>query len=226
MKTLALKDISAVSLDDLLGGISFFRELREVDPKQAEFLATYARVLVADPGEIVIHHGDHDPSFYFLLRGQLLVYPDDESTGGEPLSVITPGHVFGALAMICNVDRTATLVADPTGGEVKLVAIDGTGFGELNDYTRVRRHTKILFYRMVVANTRWKLEVYRMQQPNNVISRDMRKLELFRGTLNSEEELQSLARQAQQMTVLLMRWNNLFYEEGSGDNDASPINTA
>lgn len=60
---------------------------------------------------------------------------------------------------------------------------------------------------------------------NHVISRDMRKLELYRGVPNSEEELQSLARQAQQMTVLLMRWNNLFYEEGSGDNGASPINT-
>jgi CRP-like cAMP-binding protein len=224
MKTLSLKEIPALSLDDLLGGISFFRELRQVDSRQTEFLATYARVLSADPGEIVIHHGDNDPSFYFLLRGQLLVYPDDDSIKGEPLSVITPGHVFGALAMICRADRTATLVADPNGGEVKLVAIDGSAFGELNDYTRVRRHTKILFYRMVVANTRWKLEVYRMQQPNHVISRDMRKLELFRGIQGSEDELQSLARQAQQMTVLLMRWNNLFYDEGT-DSGASPINT-
>lgn len=224
MKTLALSDIPAVSLDDLLAGISFFRELREVDPKQAEFLATYARVMAADPGEIVIHHGDSDPNFYFLLRGQLLVYPDDRSLYGEPLNVITPGHVFGALAMICRVDRTATLVADPNAGGVKLVVVDASAFGELADYSRVRRHTKILFYRMVVANTRWKLEVYRMQRPNHVISRDMRKIELFRGPPNTDEELHCLARQAQQMTVLLMRWNNVFNEDGS-DSGASPIHT-
>lgn len=224
MRTLALSEIPAVSLDDLLAGISFFRELREVDPRQAEFLATYARVVAADPGEIVIHHGDSDPNFYFLLRGQLLVYPDDQSIRGEPLNVITPGHIFGALAMICRVDRTATIVADPSAGGVKLVVIDGSAFGDLDDYSRIRRHTKILFYRMVVANTRWKLEVYRMQQPNHVISRDMRKIELYRGQPNTEEELQALARQAQQMTVLLMRWNNVFNEEGS-DTGASPIHT-
>lgn len=224
MRTLALSEIPAVSLDDLLAGISFFRELREVDPRQAEFLATYARVVAADPGEIVIHHGDSDPNFYFLLRGQLQVYPDDQSIRGEPLNVITPGHIFGALAMICRVDRTATIVADPGAGDVKLVVIDGSAFGDLEDYSRIRRHTKILFYRMVVANTRWKLEVYRMQQPNHVISRDMRKIELYRGLPNTEDELQSLARQAQQMTVLLMRWNNVFNEEGS-DNGASPIHT-
>lgn len=224
MRTLALNEIPAVSLDDLLAGISFFRELREVDPRQAEFLATYARVVAIEPGETIIHHGDSDPNFYFLLRGQLLVYPDDQSVQGEPLNVITAGHVFGALAMICRVDRTATIVADPGSRDIKLVVIDGSAFGELNDYTRVRRHTKILFYRMVVANTRWKLEVYRMQQPNHVVSRDLRKIELFRGPPNTEEELQSLARQAQQMTVLLMRWNTVFNDEGT-DYDASPIHT-
>lgn len=224
MKLLTSGAQSPAALDDLLSGISFFRELRTVDAKQAEFLATYAKVMSVEPGETVIHYGDSDPNFYFLLRGQLLVYPDDQSLQGEPLSTITPGHVFGALAMICRVDRTATILADPQGGEVKLVVIDGSAFGELKDYSRVRRHTKILFYRMVVANTRWKLEVYRMQSPTHVISRDMRKIELFRGTPDSEEELQSLARQAQQMTVLLMRWNTLFLEEQSG-NDSSPIHT-
>ncbi|GGX64073.1 cyclic nucleotide-binding domain-containing protein [Saccharospirillum salsuginis] len=224
MRTLALSDIPAVSLDDLLSGISFFRELREVDPKQADFLATYARIMAAEPGEIIIHHGENDPAFYFLLRGQLLVYPDDHSTQGKPLNVITPGHIFGALAMICHVDRTASIVADPSGGDVKFVAIDGSAFGELKDYSRIRRHTKILFYRMVVANTRWKLEVYRMQQPNHVISRDMRKVELYRGEPNTDEELESLARQAQQMTVLLMRWNTVFQDEGS-DSGVSPIHT-
>ncbi len=224
MRTLALSEIPAVSLDDLLSGISFFRELREVDPRQAEFLATYARIMAAEPGEIVIHHGDNDPNFYFLLRGQLLVYPDDQSIRGEPINTITPGHIFGALAMICRVDRTASIVADPNGGNVKLVVIDGSAFGELKDYSRIRLHTKILFYRMVVANTRWKLEVYRMQQPNHVISRDMRKVELYRGKPNTEEELDSLARQAQQMTVLLMRWNTVFNDEGT-ENGASPIHT-
>lgn len=224
MRTLALSEIPAVSLDDLLSGISFFRELREVDPRQAEFLATYARIMAAEPGEIVIHHGDNDPNFYFLLRGQLLVYPDDHSIRGEPINTITPGHIFGALAMICRVDRTASIVADPNGGNVKLVVIDGSAFGELKDYSRIRLHTKILFYRMVVANTRWKLEVYRMQQPNHVISRDMRKVELYRGKPNTEEELDSLARQAQQMTVLLMRWNTVFNDEGT-ENGASPIHT-
>lgn len=224
MRTLALSEIPAVSLDDLLSGISFFRELREVDPRQAEFLATYARIMAAEPGEIIIHHGENDPAFYFLLRGQLLVYPDDHSIRGEPLNVITPGHIFGALAMICHVDRTASIVADPSGGEVKFVAIDGSAFGELKDYSRIRRHTKILFYRMVVANTRWKLEVYRMQQPNHVISRDMRKVELYRGEPNTDAELESLARQAQQMTVLLMRWNTVFNDEGSASG-VSPIHT-
>jgi len=60
---------------------------------------------------------------------------------------------------------------------------------------------------MVMNNTRWKLSVYRMQNPDHALSDALQKVEAFTGEKETVEELQSLDRQIHQLTDLMQKWN-------------------
>lgn len=208
MKSIPITQYSPDMLESLLSGIPFYKDLIFHDPDQMEVLKAHSALYEPAPGEVVIAKGATDQVFYFLLSGQLAVYPDGKKLR-RAVNYLTPGQALGVLALLCRSPRTATLVADPKSGRVQLIGTDFTPFGELTDFSRIKLPTKLALWRMVAHNTRWKLNVYRMQTPDHPLAQALTRVETFSGEKGTVEELQSLDRQVRALTDLMQKWNEV-----------------
>lgn len=216
MKTIALSNYPHETLETLLSGIPFYKDLMIEDRLQTDILLRYSRVFEPAAGEVVMRKDDRADTFYFLLKGQLIVYPDGD-LARPAVNYLSAGQVFGALSLLCRTPRTATIVADPNATRVLLFGTDFVPFGDLDNFGKIKLSTKLALWRMVVHNTRWKLEVYRMEHPDHPLAPELRRVELFRGEKNSLEELLSLDRQVRQLTDILLKWNSALTATPGGD---------
>ena len=221
MKSIALTNYPPETLETLLSGIPFFKDLMLESREQTDTLLRYSRIFEPAPGEVVLRKGERAETFYFLLKGQLVVYPDGDQAR-PAVNYLSAGQVFGALSLLCKTPRTASIVADPKVSKVMLFGTDFTPFGDLANFQRIKLPTKLAFWRMVAHNTRWKLEVYRMENPEHPLSKELRQVEIFRGENNSVDELQSLDRQIWQLTDIMLQWNEAL-AVGQGRNDAETL---
>lgn len=199
------------TVEQLVAVIPFYKTVKRQDAWQFEVLLQHSRIVNFAPGEIVLKRGERGSWLYFLLKGQLAVYVDDNITASaEAVNYITPGEVFGDLAMLVDEQRTATVVADPSSRRVMAFSTDFTVFGELSDFRAINQQTKLAYYRNTVHSLRWKLEVYRMNYPGYELANHHRGVKLYSGVPDSYEELVSLHAQAVQLARLLVRWNRQF----------------
>jgi len=205
MQIQALHRSSQQAVEALLGAVTLFKQVSLVDPGQLEVLLRHSQILEARPGEVVIEAGQIDTWLYFLLKGQLVVY------AGEPavrrVNAITPGELFGDMAILLDLPRSATVIADIKAKRNLIVRTDFSVFGESQDLGCITLPVKLLFYRTMVHNLRWKLEVYRAQFPQHIFAADHRKVRLYTGPRNTLEELLSLDKQAHNLAALLIHWN-------------------
>lgn len=207
MKTTPITSLTPDVLDALLSGIPFYKDLMFNDPEQMKLLLSHSLLFEPAPGEVVIEKGGRDKIFYFLLSGMLAVYPDGKRKG-QALNYLSAGQILGALSLLCNSPRTATLVADPQSLRVQLFGADFSPFGELTDFSQIKLSTKLVLWRMVMNNTRWKLGVYKMQNPDHPLTQALQRVETYTGEKNTVEELKSLDRQIHQLTDLMQKWND------------------
>lgn len=198
------------TVEQLLSGIPFYKTVKQQDRWQFETLLQASRIVTFEPGEPVLKVGERDSWLYFLLKGQLAVYVTEDIANAEVVNYITPGEVFGDLAMLVGAQRSATLVADPNCRVTSAFATDFTVFGELNDFRAISLPTKLTYFRNTVHNLRWKLEVYRMKFPQQELASHHHKVKLFTGAKDSYDELLSLHAQAVALAKLLMQWNEQF----------------
>lgn len=200
----ALHSSSPQAIDLLLGSVALFKQIYLLDPVQFDVLLRYSQLLEARPGEVVIETGQIDTWLYFLLKGQLVVY------AGEPavrrVNTITPGEIFGDMAILLDLPRSATVIADIKPRQSLVVRTDFSIFGEPKDLGCISLPVKLMVYRTMVHNLRWKLEVYRSQFPDRLAA-DHRKIRLYTGRRDTTEELTSLDIQARQLAELLIGWN-------------------
>jgi CRP-like cAMP-binding protein len=88
----------------------------EVDPAQRELLAASARLVRAEPGDVVIAEGDATTSSYVVVSGAV----DVENAAGDLLARLRAGQLVGEVAAVAQTqgyrfDRTATVRAvEPT----------------------------------------------------------------------------------------------------------------
>lgn len=204
MKIKEIRLLPEAELAGLLARIPFFKELRQRDEGQLQLLLTYSCLVELDPGETIMRRGQKGTWLYFLIKGELQVFRDEP--GSDFLSSITPGELFGDLALLWNHERKATVAARNDRGAL-LFACDFKAFGEPDNFTQVQLSTKLLFYRTVVHSIRWRLEVNRMQQPAHPLVAELLKVPLYGGTRGGMDELQALHRQAQNLAAILERWN-------------------
>lgn len=193
----------------LLSGIPFFNEVARESTDQLNTLLELAEIMQAQPGETVIKEGDSDTYLYFLLKGQLAVVAPNgaQNSSGQVLNYISPGEVFGALAMIRGTERTATIKVDDATREAIVARLNYDYFKNLKDTSTLVMSTKLSFYRMLVHNIRWTLEVNKMQNPQHELVAVMRKVPIFTGAKGGDEELASLHEQAHQLADILCLWN-------------------
>lgn len=202
------KAFSAERIRQLVSGIPFFNEVRHRDLAQFEALLGQCELWVAGPGDTVIQRGQDEPFLYFLLRGQLVVTGHSGVTA-EVLNYISPGEVFGALAMLRGTPRSATVRVDDSTREAVLARLDYAPFQDLQQRGRFDLQTRLAFYSMLVHNIRWTLEVYRMSDPQHEVAAAMRKLPLYSGPRGTEQELLALHEQAHALADLLCQWHQV-----------------
>lgn len=207
-----LHQCSRQTIDSLLGSVALYKQVYQLDPIQFDVLMRNSQLVEAKLGEVVIEAGQIDSWLYFLLRGQLVVY------AGEPairrVNVITPGEIFGDMAILLDLPRSATVIADVRTRVSAVVRTDFSIFGEPHDQAGIKLPVKLLFYRTMVHNLRWKLEVYRAQFPSRSFAADHRKIRLYAGVRDTMEELLSLDSQARQLAELLNSWNLALTQAG------------
>lgn len=197
-------------VDKLLANIPFYRDVANSEPWQYDLLLNHSRIIELAPGDIVLRKGDIDTWMYFVLKGQLAVYADAPEQLSAPINFITPGELFGDLAIFAEGRRNATVVADKNSREVILFGTDFSIFNNADPHAGVSRHTQLLFYRNMVHGVRWKLEVYRIQYPDHALVAKGRAVKMYLGAKGSQEELDSLRAQAQQLADVLGEWNREF----------------
>ena len=200
-----IRQLSPAELTALLARIPFFKELRQRDDQQLQALLAHSCLVELDAGETIMRRGQQGTWLYFLIKGRLVVYRDEPDPAGA-LNTITPGELFGDLALLCDRERKATVAAAPDRGAL-LFASDFQIFGDLENFTRVTLPTKLLFYRTVVHSIRWRLEVSRMEQPQHPLVSELLRIPVYAGPRDTAEELRALDYQAQRLALLLERWN-------------------
>jgi hypothetical protein len=138
------------------------------------------------------------------------VYAGDFDESTLPVNYITPGEVFGDLAILADGLRKATVVADIKSKEISLFGTDFSVFGKLEDIGGISLNTKLIFYRNMVHGIRWKLEVYKMEHADHPLVAKGRAVKMFIGTKGTKEELFSLNEQATSLSGVLTEWNIAF----------------
>jgi CRP/FNR family cyclic AMP-dependent transcriptional regulator len=194
------------SLQRILNGVTFFKELISHDESQFELLMSIAEIVTAQPNEIIINKGDHSSSLYFLLRGELSVFVD----GGDEiktLNQINAGEVFGVMSMLLNKPRSASIKSGSR--QVLLAGIDFNHFSEISDFNLFSLETKLTFYRMVSNNLRWTLERNKIENPAHSLVPRLYKIPLFTGQKNGMDELKALFEQTHLLAELVSEWNTL-----------------
>lgn len=208
MKIKDLSEFNAQEVTNLISRIPFFKELQQSDAQQLEVLLNYSCIVELDPTETIMRRGDRGSWLYFLIKGRLAVFLHD-SMSEAPLNYITPGELFGDLALLCDHERKATVASDTEGRPAVLFATDFKPFGELDDFGQINLATKLLFYRKMVHSIRWRLEQKRVETEDESLARELRRCPVHHGPRESLTELQALFQQAQFLATVLDRWNSV-----------------
>lgn len=208
MQVLPSSEYRQEAMQRLVRGVTFFKDIAKLDPDQFELLLSVCQFVHADAGEVVLEKGADASTLYFLLKGQMAVLNEGETS----LNVIHPGEVFGTLSMVTGRGRSATVRAE---SDVMLMGIDFRHFNDVNDFSMFTLETKLVAYRMVVHNIRWNLELNRMKDPGHVLTPRILKLPIYTGARGGKEELTFLYEQSRALAELLVEWNDSLQEEGA-----------
>ena len=164
----------------------------------------HASIIELKPKDVLIKKGTADHMFYFLLKGDLAIYTEEKlSRKSTPIGSLSQGQVFGALAILTGLPRTATVGVEKGGFDALVFAADFSVFGEVDDFSQVTLQTKLALYRIVINSTRFKLEGYKAKDPNHPLAEVYSKVKKFDGEKDSKEELLHHHRQASMLGAFI-----------------------
>lgn len=208
MKTKAISTLSSTEIEMLIDKIPYFKDLSFNDHDQYQLLLSHSRLILLEPGELLLQRGKTGNKIYFLAGGYIDVFSED-TPGEKALNQLTKGEIIGALSVINDQPRTATLAASQSYASetTKVIATDFRVFGKLHDFSKVKLSTKIHFLQLVINNIRFKLSTYQKQYPDHRLTQKRHNVGVFTGEAGTPEELDSLAGQAFVLTLLLNNWN-------------------
>jgi signal transduction histidine kinase len=93
---------------DFIRNVYFFNDLDEAAIKKI-IAVCHKQTLAA--GEIIFQEGDAASNFFIVLDGTVEVWKDYNSREPDMLALHTPGHLFGEMALIDELPRSATVIA-------------------------------------------------------------------------------------------------------------------
>ena len=194
-------------IDAIFKEIPLISRAIESDPEERNFFLKCSKIFEVSPGDVIIKKGDFGNSIFFLLAGQLLVYPEFEDHKKNLVNYISPGEMFGELAYIRELNRNATIVADENSHQIIYLGTDISDFGEIDDFSLVSISTKISFYRAAVRINRKRLESLKIDYPENELALKSIIHKPFSGLKNSLRELLYLRDQSKTYANQLHKWN-------------------
>lgn len=91
--------------------IEFFNYLNF---SQLDELINALKKITVKKGEVIIRQGDIGDKFYIIAKGEVSIHKKKGFGGGKKVAVLGDGDFFGEIAMITDLPRTATVVAETT----------------------------------------------------------------------------------------------------------------
>src|SRR5512145_2480173 len=92
----------------LLAGVPFFAGL---DPADLALIAAAAREESFAPGATIFREGDPADRLYIILAGTVEIWKDYGDEQRDLLASHAVGHLFGEMAVVDDLPRSATVVA-------------------------------------------------------------------------------------------------------------------
>lgn len=207
MQVSEINELDTAEIESFLSRIPLYSDIRNRDQEQFERLMRFSRRIEMDPGELIMRRGDKGSWLYFLLVGQLAAFAGNGDSDDPALNFISPGEMFGDLALLGAFERRVTVRTDRNTRKAVLLATDFGCFGRLTDFALVSLETKLAFYRLIAKGIRWRLELKKMEQPDHPLAMEMRGVPLFNGECDTEDELHFLHRQACELAGILTGWH-------------------
>jgi CRP-like cAMP-binding protein/Zn-dependent protease len=99
--------------------------LAEVSRSELRHIVSYLRTEKVEAGQLVVRQGARGDRFFVLLEGQVRVVRIAADEREERLATLGPGDYFGETALVANVPRTATVVAETPA---RLLSLDAGHF--------------------------------------------------------------------------------------------------
>ena len=113
------------SVKESLSRVAMFQSLGESD---LEAMASVARQITAERGELIVSQGSDGESLYIVVSGQIRVYLSDETGKEMILGLEGPGAIFGEIAVLDGEPRSASVAAME---QTELLMIEGREFRRL-----------------------------------------------------------------------------------------------
>jgi signal transduction histidine kinase len=170
------------TLFDFLKGVYFFRGLSE---EEIARIQSVCHQVEYKPGEVIFRQGSQAESFYIVLAGAVEVWKDQDL-----LAVHTPGHLFGEMALIDELPRSATVVARD---QARLASINR---GDFHDIIRENSRIAISILRSVSDMVRRSNEnfVESLRERNRELEKANRALREAQEELLRKERLSTLGK--------------------------------
>ncbi len=207
MDVYPLRRCSKQMVESMVSSISLYRQIKHEDPEQFDLLMQYSQIVEIAPQESIIESDQIDTWLYFLFKGQLAVYSGEPI--GKKVNTISPGQMFGDMAVLMHQPRSATVKIEEDCKLATVLRTDFSIFGEPEEVQNVSLPTKLLFYRAMVHNLRWRVESYRSDYPSVTSIEGLSGVTLYTGAKDTMDELLNLDVQAQQLSAILEQWNEV-----------------
>ncbi len=207
MKSTDLTELPEKLVTAIFNEIPIISQSIAVNQKERSFFRDSSKIFEAESGEGIIYRGEFDNWVYFLITGQLRVYPEFFERKKNLVSYIAPGEMFGELAFIRDLNRNATIVADENAKRIIFLGTDFSAFGDINDFSVVSISTKIFFRRSAVLIIRKRLEMLKIDFPDNELVQKSPIFKPYVGEKNTLRELLYLKDQSEVFAKHLNKWN-------------------
>lgn len=122
---------------------------------EQKLLADKSIVTRCNAEEIVIEQGEIGDKLYILIKGQMLVSVKDINVGRKRVNVLGPGDVFGEIAILRRIPRTARV---STLTPCTFLTINAEDFFKVYQYFPARARDNI---QLVIAKRLKQLEAQR-----------------------------------------------------------------